>query len=169
MQAAAEVWYQHLNATGTAAGDPPMVLFTTESRQAVAEQQQFVANSSQWYMQHNLSFDFVVNDHDVTPDTGYLPHVAVASETGTPLLFTADEAMLSAVSSFQLQLMARTTVGNCCSHFHHLLNDFLIDGCGAANDNQFMCLQESSDPALQVCCAWHNDCKKSKAAKTSFG
>lgn len=161
MQAAAEVWNKHLiNATQTTPRNPT-VIFTSESRQAVAAQRQFITNSSRlFYQQHNVSFDFVVNSHDVTPDTGYLPDVAEVT-------FSADDAMLSAVSSFQLQLMARTSVGNCCSHFHHLLNDFLIEGCGAAHENQFMCLQESSDPLLHVCCAWHSECKRAKALQVS--
>lgn len=43
-----------------------------------------------------------------------------------------------------------------------MLNDFLMDGCGAASDNTFMCLQEYEDPSLRVCCGWHHSCKAKK-------
>lgn len=103
----------------------------------------------------NLSynFQFLLNTHDVTPDTGFIAHMHRTHPT-----IQADDAMLSSISSFQAQLMTRVTLGNCCSHYHHLLNDFLQEGCGAASDNAFMCLQESQDPTLRVCCAWHTNC-----------
>lgn len=167
MQAAAEAWNKHSNDAKpvVATTRNPTILFTTESREVVEAQKQFILanHSSPFYQQYNLSFDFVVNHHDVTPDTGYLPHAVVVVAEEDDDSFTADDAMLSAVSSFQLQLLARTSVGNCCSHFHHLLNDFLMEGCGAAHANQFMCLQESDDPLLHVCCAWHKECKRAKA------
>ena len=70
--------------------------------------------------------------------------------------------MLSAMSSLKAQLLPRVTIGNCCSNFHIMLNDFLSEGCGAASDNTFLCLQEYDDPLLRVCCGWHNDCKAKK-------
>jgi hypothetical protein len=66
--------------------------------------------------------------------------------------------MLSAISSLKAQLLPRITIGNCCSNFHTLLNDFLSEGCGAASDNTFLCLQENEDPILRVCCGWHKKC-----------
>jgi hypothetical protein len=74
----------------------------------------------------------------------------------------ADEMMLSSMSSLKMQLVPRVSVGNCCSNFHVLLNDFLIEGCGAASDNTFLCLQEYHDPLLKVCCGWHTDCMAQK-------
>lgn len=71
--------------------------------------------------------------------------------------------MLSAMSSLKAQLLPRISIGNCCSNFHVLLNDLLSEGCGAASDNKFLCLQEYDDPALRVCCGWHSDCKQQKA------
>jgi hypothetical protein len=73
--------------------------------------------------------------------------------------------MLSAVSSLMLQLYPRISIGNCCSNFHTLLNDFLSDGCGAASDNTFVCLQEYKDPRLRVCCGWFKDCKAGRQAE----
>jgi hypothetical protein len=66
--------------------------------------------------------------------------------------------MLSAMSSLKAQLLPRITIGNCCSNFHALLNDFLSEGCGAASDNTFLCLQEYEVPELRVCCGWHRQC-----------
>lgn len=142
MEATTEVWTKHLNASTA----NPSVVFTTESQSIVREQQSYVAAQS------DMPFHFVTNTHDVTPDTGYL--VAASQNV------SADDAMISSLSSFQAQLWARATVGNCCSHFHHLLNDFLMEGCGAASTNTYMCLQESDNPMLRVCCAWHKDCKR---------
>ena len=45
-----------------------------------------------------------------------------------------------------------------------MLHDFLSEGCGAASDNMFMCLQEYDDPLLRVCCGWHDECKARKGA-----
>jgi len=44
-----------------------------------------------------------------------------------------------------------------------MLNDFLAEGCGAARENFFMCLQEyDHDPLLRVCCGWHKECRAKK-------
>lgn len=76
----------------------------------------------------------------------------------------ADEIMLSAVSSLKAQLLPRISIGNCCSNFHAMLNDFLSEDCGAASSNEFLCLQEYEDPRLKVCCGWHHECKRRKQA-----
>jgi len=55
-------------------------------------------------------------------------------------------------------------MGNCCSNFHAMLSDFLSEGCGAASDNTFMCLQEFDDPMVRVCCGWHKDCVAKRSA-----
>lgn len=74
----------------------------------------------------------------------------------------ADAIMISALSSLKAQLLPRLSIGNCCSNFHILLNDFLSEGCGAASTNTFQCIQESEDPLLVVCCGWHHDCHDRK-------
>jgi hypothetical protein len=71
---------------------------------------------------------------------------------------SADEAMLSAMSSLQLQLAARVSIGNCCSNFHRMLQDYLSEGCGAASDSYFHCLQEDDDPEHRVCCFKSKSC-----------
>jgi hypothetical protein len=70
--------------------------------------------------------------------------------------------MTAALSSLKAQLLPRVSIGNCCSNFHVLLNDFLSEGCGAASQNTFHCIQESEDPLLVVCCGWHKDCQMRK-------
>jgi hypothetical protein len=43
-----------------------------------------------------------------------------------------------------------------------LINDFLMEGCGAATSNTFHCIQETDDPLLNVCCGWHHTCQAHK-------
>jgi hypothetical protein len=74
----------------------------------------------------------------------------------------ADAIMISALSSLKAQLLPRLSIGNCCSNFHILLNDFLSEGCGAASINTFQCIQETEDPLLVACCGWHHDCHERK-------
>jgi len=154
MEAAAEAWSRHQNSSDwihSDGGIHPTIVFTTESRAIVSAQQSYVKSAADSDL---VDFRFLTNPFDVTPDTGFF---ADASRSGN---LTADEAMVSSLSSLQTQLLARTTVGNCCSHYHHLLNDFLSEGCGATEENDYMCLQESSNPELRVCCAWHSDCNR---------
>jgi len=75
-----------------------------------------------------------------------------------------DSNMLSSMSSLKAQLMPRLSIGNCCSNFHAMLNNFPSEGCGAANENTFTCLQEYHDPLLRVCCGWHKECLRNKKA-----
>jgi hypothetical protein len=161
MQVVNTTWAKHLQATAAtarAAADP-VVLFTTESKKMVQEQKEFVSNPAQ-SGKYAFDFNFVTNTRDVHPDSGFMKDIARRREEDR---MDADEVMLSAISSLQAQLVPRATVGNCCSNFHALLNDFLMEGCGAASENTYLCLQEyEEDPALRVCCGWHHDCKEAK-------
>jgi hypothetical protein len=74
----------------------------------------------------------------------------------------ADTIMIAALSSLKAQLLPRVSIGNCCSNFHVLLNDFLSEGCGAAYQNTFRCIQEAQDPLLAICCGWHKECQMRK-------
>lgn len=123
----------------------------------VAEQRAFSTNAT---AQGALSIPFriVSNTKDVTPDTGF---VSDATGRGNAS-FSADDALLSAVSSIKFQLLPRLTLANCCSNFHVLLGDLLAGGCGAAESNSFHCMQENEDPALRVCCGWFKNCKEEK-------
>lgn len=75
-----------------------------------------------------------------------------------------DANMLSSMSSLKAQLLPRLSIGNCCSNFHTLLSDLLVEGCGAASENTFLCLNENPNPLLRICCGWHMDCKAEKEA-----
>eukprot|EP00980_Cylindrotheca_fusiformis_P030159 scaffold24489_cov147-Cylindrotheca_fusiformis.AAC.2 len=86
----------------------PLVLFTTESREMVNAQRNFSKTSN---------VEFVVNSHDVIPNTGLISEVVHEGR------FSADDSMLSAISSFSFQLKARVSVLNCCSNFHMLLRE----------------------------------------------
>jgi hypothetical protein len=86
----------------------PVILFTSESQRIVQAQRNFSLNSS---------YRFLVNSHDVIPNSGLISEVVSEGR------FTADESMMSAISSFSFQLFARASILNCCSNFHMLLNE----------------------------------------------
>jgi hypothetical protein len=154
----------------------PTLIFTSESKDMLREYHQFNSNkSAQSALPHR--FRLVTNEHDVTPDSGFAPSIfgdangGIGGATNSSShrsrnlgksSFSADEAMLSAMSSIRHQLLARVTVGNCCSNFHVLLADLLASGCGAARRNTFHCLQEHPDPRYRVCCGWFRNCKEDK-------
>lgn len=131
--------------TGSAT-DATDVVVTTESRQVMRELTELVANASG---AASLPFPvrFVTNQHDVLQDTGFFYG---NHETN----YSTYESMISALTSLQLQMMTRLTVGNCCSNFHLLLSDFLSEGCGMATDSRFVCLQDHPDPEFRICCQW---------------
>jgi hypothetical protein len=159
MQATSDLWARHLNESSANSKEKsagPTVLFTTESKDILHDQQDFVSNSTR-QAQFLFPFRFVTNTKDVIPNTGKLRPRA-ARKAGT----TADGAMLSAMSSLQAQMVARLSIGNCCSNFHALLSDYLMEGCGSASDNTFQCLQEHENPVLRICCVWQHDCKEAK-------
>lgn len=141
----------------TSHSDQPTLIFTTESKDMMHEQHAYISNTT--IPKPFANMNLLMNPHDVLPNTGFVEEI-VAKTTS----FSADDAMLSAVTSLQLQLLARYTIANCCSNFHTLLGDFLVEGMGAAHHNDFSCLQEHSDPVYAICCGWHKDCKQKRAA-----
>jgi hypothetical protein len=145
--AAQELWMQHRGSADTTPKITSIVV-TSESKQIIGEQATYIFNQSSTAQQDHFPARFITNHLDVAQDTGYLEDISGAST------FTADQAMLSAISSLKLQLMTRVTVGNCCSNFHLLLKDLLDAGCGASFDNTFQCLQDHENPDFRVCCAW---------------
>lgn len=136
MQATTHLWREHANAKTSLSSISSKhvdVVFTTESTSMVQEQQVFVKQQKQQQQQQQESsgndfvFHFVTNHLDVTPDSGFIKHVDT-----TPTSFTADESMLSAVTSLKFQLLPAVSLGDCCSNFHVLLKYFLMEGLGAA-------------------------------------
>jgi len=154
MQGVAQLWKEYHNTTNT--NSDPVVVFTSEATKMVQEQQEFASNTT-LHDDFSFRFSFLTNHKDVTPDSGFVQDIRKLTN------FTADESMLSAVTSLKFQLLPRVSLGNCCSNFHVLLSDFLMEGLGAASDNGFHCLQEFDDPRLKVCCGWHKQCKKDRA------
>jgi hypothetical protein len=143
----------------TRPGGPTTLVVTSESLAMAREFQAFKSNLT---AQRSLPYRFrlVTNEADVTPDTGFLGGPAAAATRNAS--FTADEAMLSAMSTLQFQLLPKVTAANCCSNFHVLLADLLAAGCGAASEHALHCLQEHFDPHYQVCCGWFPRCKEKK-------
>lgn len=125
------------------------IVLTTESKSVLEDKKKFETNHT-LRAQVPFKYNFVTNQHDVMQETG-LPNDFLKNAAAE---VTADQIMLSAVSSLKAQLMAKFTVGNCCSNFHLLLFDFLQDGCGAAKDNIGQCLQDNEDPEFRLCCQW---------------
>jgi hypothetical protein len=119
------------------------IVVTTESRQVIDNLNRFIDHQG-----NKTAFParFVTNKHDILQDSGYLHH-----QHGRE--YTAQDAMLSAISSLKLQMATRRTVGNCCSNFHLLLADLLSEGCGLAHE-QFICMQDHPDPEFRICCQW---------------
>jgi hypothetical protein len=156
MRGTTQLWQEHQNRTGIDRPNPAVV-FTSEAKGMVREQREFATNAT-LQQDFPLRFQFLTNNFDVTPDTGFV------KEIKRTMTYTADESMLSAVTSLKFQLLPRVSLGNCCSNFHVLLNDFLVEGLGAASENSFQCLQEFKDPRLKICCGWHHECKKVRAA-----
>jgi hypothetical protein len=144
MKAISSLWLaQKPNSNQTA---PVSIVVTTESQDVLNEidkyrQTTLTANSPPF------PFTFVLNRKDIMQGTGFFQNQQNVS-------WTADAALLSAMSSLQLQMMTRVTVGNCCSNFHLLLADLLSEGCGASPQNTFQCLQDHDDPNVRPCCSW---------------
>ena len=121
------------------------IVITTEARDVMHELKSMIQKN----VTHlHIPFDaqFVTNRRDVLQDSGYLYKQQSA--------YTQQDAMLSAISSLQLQMATRLTVGNCCSNFHLLLADFLSEGCGMAARNTFVCLQDHPISEFRMCCQW---------------
>lgn len=114
----------------------------------------------------DFPFRFIANDEDVAQGTG---DPSKYQEMGA-INVTADDVMLSTMTSLKMQLMTESTVGNCCSNFHKVMLEFLQNGCGAAKRNHFECLQDNENPEFRVCCEWSTspECKQ-KQATNSFG
>jgi hypothetical protein len=156
---------QHMDATIKAwdkydkkmqVGKAPFIIFTTESKQMVRHQRVFVNQTLP--SQSFPKYRFVTNEYDVTPDSGH-------GVRRPPINATADQVLLSAISSLKLQLMARVTIGNCCSHFHAIMHSYLSEGLGAANSSSFECLQENENPEFRLCCHQNRICQKKRDAE----
>eukprot|EP00521_Asterionellopsis_glacialis_P016012 CAMPEP_0195309498 /NCGR_PEP_ID=MMETSP0707-20130614/38767_1 /TAXON_ID=33640 /ORGANISM="Asterionellopsis glacialis, Strain CCMP134" /LENGTH=273 /DNA_ID=CAMNT_0040373795 /DNA_START=1285 /DNA_END=2106 /DNA_ORIENTATION=- len=158
MKLMGQIWKKNEGALQGAAD----IVLTSESEQILAEKEKYETNAT---LKSLVPFDyrFITNDGDVMQGTGNPNNFAANLINET----SADDIMLSAITSLKTQLKAGFSVGNCCSNFHNLIFDFLRDGCGAAEENWSQCLQENEDPELRVCCQWTktDECLKKKESK----
>ena len=153
-----QLWNQ-FHANGTT-NNNPTVVFTSESKAVALDQIEFASNTT---LQHTLerTFDFVTNLQDQHTDTGSARESWKIRNQNV----SNDENMLQTMTSLKLQLLPRYSLGNCCSNFHVLMADFLMEGCGKARDNTYTCLQEHPDPRFIVCCSWKKGCPAKRQAK----
>ena len=157
MAAAQSLWKSERSRFSESNGDEVNIVVTSESREILRQHQRYtsaVRNSNQSLAHPRL----IWNHRDVAQDTGYLEEVRVSSGDSATSAYafnsTADEMMLSALSSLRAQLQTGVALGNCCSNFHLLIKDLLDQGCGATRTSHFQCLQDHEDPAYHVCCSW---------------
>jgi len=127
-------------------GKKRTVILTSESKEMLEARHRYNVDKK-------IPFTLIANDKDVAQGTGNPKDYDKMSLWNV----TADDIMLSTLSSLNMQLMAATTVGNCCSNFHKLMEGLLIRGCGAAQRNHFECLQDNKNPDYRVCCQWSNN------------
>lgn len=155
MKVMGQIWNTHQEVIGQSASHhgaingTTSIVLTTESQSVLRDKEKF-EKDVMLRATVPFQYQFVTNDHDIMQSTG-LPKNFIKN---TNNVATLDEIMLSAISSLKAQLMAKFTIGNCCSNFHLMLFDFLQDGCGAAKDNIGQCLQDNEDPEFRLCCMW---------------
>ena len=156
MSAAQSLWESERIGFSESNGDVVNIVVTSESREIQRQHRHYasaVERNSNPALAHPR---FIWNHRDVLQDTGYLEEVLVSSGDSANNAFnaTADEMMLSALSSLRAQLQTGVALGNCCSNFHLVLKDLLDVGCGATETSHFQCLQDHKDPAYHICCSW---------------
>lgn len=154
MAAAQSLWKLERSRFKKSNDDLVNIVVTSESREILRQHQRYasdVRNSNQSLANPR----FIWNHRDVAQDTGYLEEVLISSgDSANAFNSTADEMMLSALSSLRVQLQTGVALGNCCSNFHLLIKDLLDQGCGATDTSHFQCLQDHEDPAYHICCSW---------------
>jgi hypothetical protein len=183
MQVVTQVWRREFEtpASATTTMNTTMnttlnVLLTSESRNVFREQKEFLQNTALRDATSPFAFRIITNSEgDAHPiKDNWRDH--------SPLLlnFTADQNMIAALSSLQIQLLAKYTIGNCCSNFHQLLFDFLKAGCGKVSaattttttiisGQGAECLQSNENPELRLCCGRIElpHCKEIRMARQS--
>ena len=130
------------------------IVLTSESKEMLQARHRYNADE-------NFPLTLIANDEDVAQGTGNPKEYNKMNSRN----ITADDIMLSTMTSLNMQLMAAHTVGNCCSNFHKLMLEFLSRGCGAAPRNIFECLQDNENPEYRLCCQWsaNQECKNKRS------
>jgi len=132
----------------------PFVIVTSEAKE-IYDQLRDLMNHD--HDGKRYPFRFIMNLGDVQPGSG----------RSTPNV-TADDAMVSAMSSLQLQLGSSVVRANCCSRFHTIMLEFLSVGAGATLNINVQCLNDDTvDPHFRICCWNERSCmeKRSKGLK----
>ena len=166
MRVLVQIWNRNKSSLTQAMKDASVdklsIILTTESASVLEEKDEFMADAGLVKKTVPFPFEFVVNEFDIQQDGGNprdnLPEHNLEVELKEN---NADQVMLSMMSSLQLQLLARYSIGNCCSNFHRVLFELLDGGCGAAYQSGPECLQQNEDPEFRICCVWDSseECK----------
>eukprot|EP00977_Amphora_coffeiformis_P002669 scaffold516_cov175-Amphora_coffeaeformis.AAC.8 len=140
LQATQEWWLQQCPNTTDKA--KIRVLVTTESTDVQEQERTWIGRPfpALW---ERLDFAIDMNPYDVTQNTG-LVRTFVSNDT------TADQVMLSALSSLRAQLSHRFVLGNCCSNFHRLMQILVRNGCTTDWDSKFVCLQDHPNESFRL-------------------
>jgi len=166
MRVLAQIWNRNKpslkQAMKEASVDKLSIIVTTESASVLKEKDTFLADTSLVKRTVPFKFEFILNEHDIQQDSGN-PRDNIPEHNLDVVLEenNADKVMLSMISSLQLQLLARYSIGNCCSNFHRIIFELLDGGCGAAYESGPECLQTNPNPEFRICCVWDtsNECK----------
>jgi hypothetical protein len=146
MQVVTQIWRQNNFGNQTRLD----VLLTSESKKIFDKQQSFLKNATLRESISPFPFRIMTNEADANPIEAEWFRPTSSSNN------TMDQNMIEALSSIQVQLLAKYTIGNCCSNFHHLLFDFLNAGCGKVavltHGGGAECLQANENPEFQLCC-----------------
>lgn len=166
MRVLKQIWNRHKSNLTQAMQDASLdkldIVLTTESASVMEEKDAFMADAQHVKKLIPFDFEFITNEFDIKQDSGNpqnnRPEHNLELKEGEN---NADQVMLSMVSSLQAQLLARYSIGNCCSNFHRILFELLDGGCGAAYQSGPECLQKNEDPEFRICCLWDNseECK----------
>jgi hypothetical protein len=134
----------------------PYIFVTSESKEVYSELRDLMNDTEK---SSRFPFRFILNDNDVQQGTGRFR----ADPKSFPNV-TADDMMISALSTLQLQLGSGIVRANCCSNFHDLMGDFLKIGAGATTEIDFQCLNQMKDPRFRICCWKTGHCMKQREA-----
>jgi hypothetical protein len=139
MELALETWKQALP------NEPnPSVIVTSEDKTVYQKLRNLIDDPKQ---SPRYPVRFIMNDEDSQPGSGRFR----AKDN-----ITADDGMVAALSTLQLQLGSGVVRANCCSKFHTIMGEFLSIGGGGTIANDFQCLDHYEDPRFRICC-WKSD------------
>ena len=163
MELAMETWKDYfptnVTDTTTTTPQPPHIVLTSESKAIISKLKELQGDPERV---QRYPFPFVTNDGDINPGSGRFR----SSYAGVGA--TADDGMLSSMSTLQLQLGSRVLQANCCSAFHAIMGSYLEVGAGSPTiplgQIHFECLNRSKDPRFRICCWKGGSCVDKRKA-----